>query len=137
MMSKLFVLLLAVSATSVLSFPVGAPETVCNTMFPEHGGVPQTTPAPVRILVSNNRVRPGQTVTFTIESTSGTFRGFMLQTRLEAIAGRPIGTFLPGAGYSIVNCEGPTTTTHVDNSDKTRQTFTWTAPQITGGVRAQ
>jgi hypothetical protein len=89
--------------------------------------------------LSSNRVRPGQTITINIESTSGAFqfRGFMLQTRAEVLAGGPTGTFLPGAGYRVMNCEGPTTATHVEATPRSGQALTWTAPQTIGGVRAQ
>jgi hypothetical protein len=85
-MFKLTSILLIATAASVLAYPTGAPDIACNTMFPDHGGAPETSPAPVRITLSSNRVRPGQTITITIESTTGgfQFRGFMLQTRADS-----------------------------------------------------
>lgn len=135
----IFVLIVSLSAT--LAFPDGAPESVCTTKLPNHGSLPQISAAPVRILLSRSSIRPGDTITITIESInpSFVFRGFMLQPRNVVSPNNALGTVVPNsaAGYQIVNCSGPTTATHINNSPRNVQTVTWTAPQFTGGVRAQ
>lgn len=136
-LSCLLVIFLAVTASA---FPDGAPDSVCLTMLPDHGGSPITTPAPTRVFPSKTRVRPGETITITIEGIHPAFqfRGFMLQTRNVVSPNNPLGTVVPGTEYKTVNCGGgPTTATHTNNELRSSVVVTWTAPQFTGGVRAQ
>lgn len=140
-MNKSAFLIVIVLIAAALAFPDGAPESVCTTKLPDHGSLPQLSASPVRVLVSRNRIRPGDTITITIESINPAFqfRGFMLQTRNVVAPNNALGTVVQNAaaGYQIVSCSGPTTATHVNSSPRNVQTITWTAPQFTGGVRAQ
>lgn len=138
-MNQIICFLIIASVAATLAFPDGAPESVCTTKFPDHGFPPLASFPPVRILLSRNRIRPGDTITITIESINPAFmfRGFMLQPRNVVAPNSALGTVLAGAGYQTVNCGGPTTATHVNNAPRNVQTITWTAPQFTGGIRAQ
>lgn len=140
-MIKLVCLLIIASFASTLAFPNGAPESICFTKLPDHGSLPQTSASPVRIVVSRNRVRPGDTIFIRIESINPAFefRGFMMQTRNVVAPNSALGTVVQNtaAGYQVINCSGPTTATHIDAAPRNTQTITWTAPQFTGGIRAQ
>lgn len=127
--------------SSVLSSPGGAPITACNTQTPNHRtNVPQTTSPPVRIVLSQTSVRPGQTVNIRVEGISSgyQFRGFMIQPRNVVAPNNLVGIMdTNGADSQIINCSGQTTATHVDRELKSSVSVNWTAPQMIGGVRIQ
>ena len=138
-MNKLVFLSVFATIALTSAFPDGAPDSVCTTLLPNHGGFPLASPWPVRIVPSRNRIRPGATITLTVESINPSFefRGFMMQPRNVVAPNNPLGTVVVGPGYQTVNCGGPTTATQVNNDLRNRHVITWTAPQFTGGVRAQ
>lgn len=67
------------------TLPQGAPETVCNTLLPFHGGgiAPMVSAPPFRISTERDAVNQGQTLRIVIESNPPelTFGGFMIQAR--------------------------------------------------------
>lgn len=68
----------------ITTLPQGAPETVCDTMLPFHGGgiAPANTQAPFRIETSANAIGQGQTLRVDIIGLEGLrFGGFMIQAR--------------------------------------------------------
>lgn len=71
--------------TPTTTLPQGAPESVCDTLLPFHGGGirPLTTVSPFSIVASAADVGQGQIVTVEIKSTPPELRfgGFMLQAR--------------------------------------------------------
>jgi hypothetical protein len=79
---EIVVLLLAL-ITAAAAFFSGAQERSCFDMWPAHGHAAQQSLPPVRVVLSRNKVRPGQNVTITIEGVnpSWTFRGFLLVPR--------------------------------------------------------
>jgi hemin uptake protein HemP len=132
----LFLLFVAVAGSTARRF--GAPTSVCNTMQPNHSlNTPQTTPSPVRILLSKSFIKPNETITIRVEGINPTFTflGFMIQTREVALAGRPMGTFHPGTNYYIMDCGDRASATHSFDDRITFREFTWTAPNFTGQVR--
>lgn len=141
-MKNIFCLLLTITfVTFVSSFPDGAPVSACNTQTPRHGlNNAQTSASPIRIVLSQNRIRPGQTINIRIESISSTFqfRGFMIQPRNVVAPNNLVGTMdTNGEDSQVIDCSGPTTGTHVDRELKTSVSVNWTAPQMTGGIRIQ
>lgn len=67
------------------SLPQGAPESVCDTMLPFHGGGirPMTTVSPFSIVASASAVGQGQILTVEVKSVPPELRfgGFMLHAR--------------------------------------------------------
>lgn len=67
------------------TLPQGAPETICDTMLPFHGGgiLPSNAVAPFRIETSTSSVGQGQTLRVDIMGVPRglTFGGFMIQAR--------------------------------------------------------
>lgn len=81
----LLVLHLTTWLPQIHSLPNGAPETVCDTMLPFHGGgiLPTSELPPFRIETSTNIIGQGQTMSVEITGVpSGlSFGGFMIQAR--------------------------------------------------------
>uniref|UniRef100_A0A1L8E3J5 Putative reeler domain protein n=1 Tax=Nyssomyia neivai TaxID=330878 RepID=A0A1L8E3J5_9DIPT len=134
-----FVLLCAVfTAILRLSQPLpnGAPESVCFTLLPFHGGgiAPQTNVAPFSFQPSASVIGQGQTLRVEIEGLTSelTFGGFMLQARSVAPPYGVIGRFNPTSDglVKLINCNGQDNTiTHVSPQAKTRISVEWEAPQ--------
>lgn len=141
-MKQFFFILGVLSIASLAtSSPNGAPLAACNTQMPNHGlNVAQTSASPIRIVLSQTRIRPGQTINIRIENISSIFqfRGFMIQPRNVVAPNNLVGTMnTNGDDSQIINCSGQTTATHVNRELKSSVSVNWTAPQMVGGVRIQ
>ncbi|XP_069674373.1 putative defense protein Hdd11 isoform X2 [Periplaneta americana] len=124
----LSILLLITIPTHIIAYKSGAPETVCDSMIPDHHSTPKTTPSPYTISVSKNSIKAGESVQVTLAGAKNTqFKGYFIQAR---VGNTPIGKFDKGAEINLVNCGGgvATAATHTDNNDKGKITLTWTAP---------
>lgn len=117
------------------TYPSGAPESVCETMLPFHGGgiPPMSSPSPFRVEPSTSVVGQGEQLTVEIFGTPSalTFGGFMLQARNTEPPYQVVGQFAPHAlGLSKhMNCNGPQTSiTHSSSSPKPGITLEWQAP---------
>lgn len=115
--------------------PQGAPESVCNTMTPFHGGgIPAlTTTPPFRIKTSATAVGQGQTLRVEIESIPSelSFGGFMIHARSTSPPFKVVGRFAPSADgvVKLINCDGvENTATHVNPSPKRDLGLEWQAP---------
>lgn len=85
-MWRIIVLLFVSNAfTPTTTLPQGAPESVCDTMLPFHGGGirPMTTVSPFSIVPTASAVGQGQILTIEIRSVPPELRfgGFMLHAR--------------------------------------------------------
>lgn len=84
--SKIFVLLIITQTLPrIYAFPNGAPEKVCDTMLPFHGGgiLPANSVPPFRIETSSSIVGQGQVLRVYIAGVPNglQFGGFMIQAR--------------------------------------------------------
>lgn len=132
-------MLIALAGES-LAFPDGAPVAACFTLSPNHGvNQPQGGQPQVRMVISNTRIRPGDTITIRIESTGNfQFRGFLIQPRTIAAPSNPTGVMAAGnADAQVINCSGLTTGTHTHRELKSLAIVHWTAPASNVGVRMQ
>lgn len=125
----------------VTSTPTGAPVSVCHSMTPNHGNhQAQATEAPVKINLSKTFVNSGETLTVRVESIDPNyqFKGFMVQAKKANGSSEPVGIMEPADKLSkIIDCDGPTTATHLNPEFKNSMTFLWTAPEMTGNVQFQ
>lgn len=140
MKSIFAIAIFALSATLAAAFPNGAPLAACVTLSPNHGlNPPQTTPLHVRVLPSRTNIRPGDTISLLISSTTEfQFRGFLVQARGTAPPNNPLGTMIPlDTEAQVINCSGPTAATHTNRELKNSITVQWTAPLQTTTVRFQ
>ena len=82
----------------------GAPASVCESMSPSHGSLPQTGPSPYKIKITKAFYMPGENVRVSIESSSDNIKGYLIQAR-QVGRNAAIGTFatLPANG-KYVNC---------------------------------
>jgi hypothetical protein len=86
----------------ITAFKSGAPESVCDTMIPEHHSTPQTEPSPYTITPSKLKIKAGDSVQVTLSGTDNTkFRGYFIQAR---VGNTPIGKFEKGPEINLVNC---------------------------------
>lgn len=141
-MKKVFLIFaLLVLVKNISAFPDGAPVAACFTLSPMHGGgQPQSGQPQVRMVISNTRIRPGQTISIRLESTNPNFqfRGFILQPRTVSAPNQPSGTMAAAdANGRVINCSGLTTGTHTNREFKSAVVLNWTAPSTNVGVRLQ
>ncbi|XP_059610036.1 putative ferric-chelate reductase 1 homolog isoform X2 [Phlebotomus argentipes] len=116
--------------------PNGAPESVCFTLMPFHGGgiPPQNDVSPFDIQTTASTVGQGQTLLVEIEGLTSElkFGGFMLQARSVTPPYAVVGRFNPTSDglVKLINCNGQDNTiTHVSPSGKSRISVEWEAPQ--------
>lgn len=139
---KLFsFIIFSLSASTLLAYPDGAPTSACQSLVPDHYAPSEDSSSPVRVVLSNLKIKPGDTITVRIESIEKNFQfmGFIVQPRSVANTNSIIGTMKSGGSDTqIINCSGLTTATHTNNKMKSFVTTTWTAPtDFTGGVQFQ
>lgn len=116
-------------------YPSGAPESVCDTLTPFHGGgiAPQQGVAPYRILPSAQSISQGQTLRLEIAGNPPelSFGGFMVHARSTSPPYQVVGRFAPSAdGLSkLTNCgSSENTVTHTSPSPKKTLGVEWQAP---------
>lgn len=117
------------------TLPQGAPESVCDTMLPFHGGgiPPQSEPVPFTLEPTSLIVGNGQTIRIDIVSSpSGlAFGGFMLQARNRNPPYQVVGQFseIPEGFVKLMNCGGPQSSiTHSNTKPKQDFSVEWQAP---------
>ncbi|XP_056379298.1 putative ferric-chelate reductase 1 [Hyla sarda] len=128
---------LAGGLDTVFGYSNGQISVACDSMLPSHSnGVPQSSVSPYNITVSNKTFSPGDVITVTIQSVSGAaFKGFLLQA--QSVGGNWItGTFsTTDSNTQLLTCTQPNSAvSHTSNSQKTKITASWTAPQGAGPV---
>jgi hypothetical protein len=105
MMTALYglcVLLIITIPAHITAFKSGAPESVCDSMTPEHHSTPQTKPSPYTITPSKLKIKAGDSVQVTLSGTDNTkFRGYFIQAR---VGNTPIGKFEKGPEINLVDC---------------------------------
>lgn len=86
----------------VTAYKSGAPETVCDSMLPEHHSTPKTDPSPYTITPKKFNINAGESVEVTLSGTENTkFRGYFIQAR---VGDTPIGKFEKGPEIKLVDC---------------------------------
>jgi len=99
---KLCVFLLIAIPAYITAFKTGAPETVCDSMIPDHHATPQSVPSPYTITPNKSKVKAGEPVEVTISGSDSTkFKGYLIQAR---VGKTPIGRFLKGPEINLLNC---------------------------------
>ncbi|XP_037946002.1 putative ferric-chelate reductase 1 homolog isoform X1 [Teleopsis dalmanni] len=132
----LLVVLNTLSWTPIMSLPQGAPETVCDTMLPFHGGgfLPQSTVPPFNIVPSTSVIGQGQTLRVDIQGGPFgiNFGGFMIQARNRNPPYQIIGQFNPtlDGRAKLMNCENSVnnSATHSNARPKTDVSLEWLTP---------
>ncbi|XP_014093279.2 putative ferric-chelate reductase 1 homolog isoform X1 [Bactrocera oleae] len=135
----LSVVLIAVqmlSWTPTMSLPQGAPETVCDTMLPFHGGgiPPRNSLPPFRIETSSSVIGQGQTMRVDIVGVPPglSFGGYMVQARNRNSPHQIIGQFNPTSDGSakLMNCENSVgnSVTHTNPGAKQSVSLEWLSP---------
>lgn len=119
----IFILLISIFAR-VHAYSSGAPEKVCNTMMPKHGGgiLPQASAPSYKITTKPNNLG----ILVTIESPEAPFEGFMLQARDPQ--GNIVGTFDPIDNFArTMNCDGSSdnSLTHTSANQKENLKIQW------------
>lgn len=121
--------------TPTTTLPQGAPESVCDTLLPFHGGGirPMTTVSPFSIVATASAVAQGQVLTVEIKSVPPELRfgGFMIHARSTSPPYKVIGRFAPSIDglVKLINCDGvDSTATHVSPSPKGDIGLQWQAP---------
>jgi hypothetical protein len=122
------------------SYPTGAPPSACENLIPRHGNhQPQTSAPPVRIVFSQDKIRPGQTIEVKVEGIESdyAFKGFVIQAR-NVETNKLVGTMEPEDGNShVLDCNGSTSVTQSNIELKNLVSVKWTAPATAGDVKIQ
>ncbi|KAL9919695.1 putative ferric-chelate reductase 1 homolog isoform 1-T3 [Glossina fuscipes fuscipes] len=135
--SKIFVLLIvAQTLPRIYAFPNGAPEKVCDTMLPFHGGgiLPANSVPPFRIETSSSVVGQGQVLRVYIAGVPNglQFGGFMIQARQIRPPYEIMGQFNPSeSGHSkLMNCGNSVgnSATHSHAGPKAEISLEWQSP---------
>ncbi|XP_026481171.1 putative ferric-chelate reductase 1 homolog, partial [Ctenocephalides felis] len=127
-------LLLFLVIQRALPLPQGAPESVCDTMMPFHGGgiSAQNSQAPFQIFLDSTRTENGQPLRLVLGSSQGvSFKGFMIHARRVMPPYDVVGTFTPAGDdtYKLIDCATPgSTATHTSTVKKQDLQLEWTAP---------
>lgn len=91
------IIFLIIAISFKLSYPLaaGAGQGACEDLTPRHFvHMPQTSPAPVTLVVSTNLITTGQSVELSINANVGFFfGGFMVQARSSTEILPPLGEF--------------------------------------------
>ncbi|XP_026481553.1 putative ferric-chelate reductase 1 homolog [Ctenocephalides felis] len=117
-----------------LPLPQGAPESVCDSMMPFHGGgiSAQNSQAPFQIFLDSTRTENGQPLRLVLGSSQGVpFKGFMIHARRVMPPYDVVGTFTPAGDdtYKLIDCATPgSTATHTSTVKKQDLQLEWTAP---------
>ncbi|XP_062543328.1 putative ferric-chelate reductase 1 homolog isoform X2 [Armigeres subalbatus] len=129
------ILVLSVLIGPIITLPNGAPESVCDTMLPFHGGgiPPLTTASPFRITPVTSVVGSGQELQIEIESfpANVVFKGFMIQARNRFPPNEVLGQFelTDESAVKLINCAGESNTaTHTNTNTKKDLALEWIAP---------
>lgn len=127
--------LLGTLIPTTTSYPSGAPESVCDTLTPFHGGgiPPQQGVAPYRIIPSAQSIAQGQTLRLEITGNPPelAFGGFMAHARSTVPPYQVVGRFAPSADglTKLTDCGGQeNTVTHTSPSPKKALGIEWQAP---------
>ncbi|KAG8436747.1 hypothetical protein GDO86_007727 [Hymenochirus boettgeri] len=123
---------------SVLGYPEGNISPACNTMLPQHNRyVPQTNPPPYTITVSKTTFSAGDSISVTIQASSGNvFKGFILEA--WTLGGNAItGTFsITNSNTQGLSCSGTNSAvSHTSPADKLSIATAWVAPADVGPVK--
>lgn len=118
-----------------LSLPNGAPESICDTLLPFHGGgiLPLTTVPLYKLVPSQTVVEQGSVIRVEIraEPRELTLSGFMIHARTDTTPYRVVGRFAKSADGTVklINCNGAeNTATHVSPAEKLDVGLEWQAP---------
>ncbi len=103
-----------------------------------HGGslAGAAAPGTYEIFTSNADTAyvPGQTYTFTVRLTGGTFSKYGFQVKSVSATNAQRGTLTAGTGNRVVSTGGRTYVTHQGASSTGTWNFTWTAPAAGSGT---
>jgi hypothetical protein len=100
----LCILLLVTIPAHIIAYKSGAPETVCDSMVPEHHSKPKSEPSPYTITLTTLNIKAGESLNVTLSGNDNTkFRGYFIQAR---VGNTPIGKFEQLQGINLVNCGG-------------------------------
>ncbi|WAR02266.1 FRRS1-like protein [Mya arenaria] len=127
--------LLLLQAHKAEGFASGPPSYVCDSMSPNHRQAAQTGISPYQINFSKNTYTPNEQIQVTL-SGSATFRGFMIQPRLQNSASTSTyGTITPDDAVNTNNpCSEKAALAHKNKIIfRTPVSFVWTAPSFDVG----
>lgn len=134
-LSLLFFFLSAHIWKPTATLPQGAPESVCHSLLPFHGGgiPPQYSRPPYRIEPLNVAVNQGQVLKIEIrpQAPELTFGGFMIHARNINPPYQVVGRFAPSNDgvFKLINCGGfDNTATHTSPTPKSGIALQWQAP---------
>uniref|UniRef100_A0A336L231 CSON001896 protein n=1 Tax=Culicoides sonorensis TaxID=179676 RepID=A0A336L231_CULSO len=143
MLPLFLVLLLVVNSIKLaVNLPNGAPESICDTLLPFHGGgiKPLTTLSPFSIVPLTTVIEQGQVLRVEIQADPRelVFGGYMIHARTKTTPYKVVGRFAKSADGTVklINCDGvENTATHVSPAPKLDFGLDWQAPNdYTGEV---
>lgn len=132
-MMKITGLVLLVAISGCLAYPSGSPEEACKDGKPKHGSAieKEASESPYHLTQDKVDFKAGDVVTVTLTTTGAPFKGFLVRSFDEQ--NKEIGHFENGTdSHALKTCPA---STHSSNSDKTKVSLKWKAPEgLTGKV---
>ncbi|XP_050442083.1 putative ferric-chelate reductase 1 homolog isoform X2 [Adelges cooleyi] len=128
---QIVVLAVAGCFLAACGYEAGAPALTCRTMVPGHGEAAQNSPAPYRVIPSENVTSSRIRVTLTAPKPNDYFVGFLLQARAPGGGDNAIGSFVqvPQDSQTLDCNDVPGSgVTHGSNTKKKSVEFDWEAP---------
>ncbi|XP_077309185.1 putative ferric-chelate reductase 1 [Lithobates pipiens] len=132
-MQSFALIFLAWFSVGVDAYGNGQVTAACSTMMPSHGASAQTSSSPYVLTLSKTTYSPGEKITVTLTSSSGStqFQGFLIQAR--SVSGTTSwGSFQVTSDAQTLTCTtAADAVSHTSNSRKTNLQVTWVAPTST------
>lgn len=127
---------------TVTSYGTGAPEGICDSMYPQHGFqlFAQESQAPYKIVPQSDSVEQGKILKVDVIAEPGnTFKGFMVRAEPVSLPNKIVGTFMTDVNENVkaMNCFqiNSGTITHSNSNEKEKITLEWKAPlDFTGDI---
>lgn len=124
---------LAWFSVRVDAYANGQVTDACSTMMPQHGASAQTSSSPYVLTLSKNTYSPGEKITVTLTSSSGSpqFEGFLIQAR-SGNNTTPLGSFQVTSNAQTLTCTtAASAVSQTSSSGKNSLQVTWVAPTST------
>lgn len=146
-----FILAISHIAPEVHAYQTGAPTVACDSLLPNHGVPPQSSPSPYKIVLERTQTYASAPLEITLTSKNGRdeFKGFLIQVRGDNPEGadaefynKPLGEFENNTRLKdarVLPCNGVhnLAMTHKGPEPKKSVTVKWIPEKVYGFVRVQ
>ncbi|XP_069823663.1 defense protein l(2)34Fc-like [Dendropsophus ebraccatus] len=129
LLQNIALLLLASLPVCMYAYSNGQVTDACSSMTPSHGAPAQTSSPPYTLSLDKYTYSAGDKIKVTLSSTSGQFKGFLIQARSGSNA-TPVGSFqTSNSNTQTLTCTtAASSVSHTSGIGKSSVDVTWVAP---------